>query len=177
MSSLLILDAETSGLSPHTAGIVELAAVAIQDGAVVSEWSSLAWPGFPFIKEPTHHEVLARVSGISPALLLDAPDLEEVGRAFLNWGMKALGELPLPVTSYNRAFDEPFVKAHLPYVQARLRWGECLMLRAMRHLAVSRWTSLARTCELLGIEQGEAHRALSDARAGGQIWLALEERD
>jgi DNA polymerase III epsilon subunit-like protein len=177
VSSLICLDLETCGLDPRRDGLVEIAGVAIQDGAIVAEYSTLCWPGYEFIKEPSHWHVLRNVSRIEPAELLTAPTLEEAGDALLVWGMQTLGELPLAVTSYNRQFDAPFVQLHLPRVHERLSWRECLMLKATAALnRGGRWLSLARACEALGIARDGEHRALADCRAAAAVYLALEGR-
>ncbi len=172
----LIIDLETTGLHHRSAGIVEIAAVAVRDGAIHAEWSSLCYPGYAYVCEPCHWHVLTKVSGISPALLLDAPTLEEAGELFAAWAAGVMADGPLPATSYNRAFDQPFARAHLPRVEERLDWQGCLMLRAQKALGLSKWPSLSRACELLGIARDGEHRALADARCAARLAIALEGR-
>lgn len=173
MSALLIIDAETTGLDPRTAGIIELAAILLDDGREVGSFSRLCWPGYQFISRAEHWQAM-QVSGISGALLLDQPPVAEVARDFVAWMIRQADELPMHVTSYNAPFDQSFLAAHAPYLNDRLAWSRCIMERARRHLDLYRWPSLSRACQEFGIERN-GHRALSDARAAAEVWRRLEE--
>ena len=174
MSAVLILDCETSGLSPQNAGIVEVAAVAVIDGEVAGSWVSLTWPGYEHLSRPEHWAVLTNVSRIYAGLLLDAPDVSEAAWELRRWATGILGELPLSATSFNVGFDRAFIAAHAAPLQERLAWQDCLMERARRALSLPRWPSLATACEALGVEQSGEHRALADAMSAAKLWLALE---
>jgi DNA polymerase III epsilon subunit-like protein len=172
--STLIVDLETTSLSPTTGGVVEIGACLIADGAVAATWESLCWPGYDRISQPCHWGVLAKCSGISPALLLDAPEVGVALSHLAVWATKEMGSgAPVHVTSYNVAFDRPFIEA-APWYPMWWKWSDCLMLRAQRHLGLTRWPSLDRACQLLGVEREGSHRALADARAAAGVLLALE---
>lgn len=176
--TLFCLDLETTGLDPATAGIVEIGCVAIRDGAILAEWSALCWPGLDRINRSEHHDVLERTSGISPALVMDAPEAADVVFALRDWALSLSPVLPIPVTSYNAPFDRAFLEAALPVYC--WDWRECIMARCRNALGSpyrgSYGPALWWACQHLGIHQNGAHRALEDARCAAQVWLALEGR-
>jgi len=172
LDTLFVIDTETTGLDPLTAGVVEIGCVAIQGARVVEEWASYVWPGMAKLALPTHREVL-NISGISPIRLLDAPDLEEALWVLDLWmgQIDPDNRVAYQCMSFNTPFDSAFLAS-----AARLDWVDCVMGRSR---AAMRYTgrygpSLARTCEWLGIERDTAHRALADARDAARVWLALD---
>jgi DNA polymerase III subunit epsilon len=169
MSGIIVLDLETTGFSARSAGIVEIGAVFVEGDRIADEsYSSLCWPGMFCLREDSHWKALT-VSGINPALLLDAPETAEVLRDLLTWAMHTAGEVE--VTSYNVKFDRAFIEAAYPQPVA---WGECLMQRARSHLRLPRNPSLAAACEAFGIAREGEHRALCDARSAAALYLAME---
>jgi DNA polymerase III epsilon subunit-like protein len=180
MSNILfVIDCETTGLDYQTAGVVEIGAVAIKDGAVVAEFSSYCWPGYGRIRTADHQRAL-EISGISPAKLLDAPEAFDAVASLLRWAQTQGADVPVCVTSYNVAFDRPFFEAAFSEAAPVFEWCPCVML-ACRNALGSHYRgrygpSLARACDWLGIPQNDAHRALEDARCAAEVWLALERR-
>ena len=177
--TLFVIDLETTGVVPATAGIIEIGCVAVQSGAIVGEFSSLVWPGREFLG-PKNREVLA-VSGITVEEVLDAWPLREVRYELRRWVDGIGAAVPYRVTSYNVAFDaaflpEPFWTRNRDDAGGGV-WSECVMKCAARDLAGKSRLSLANACAILGIEQEDAHRALPDARAAAAVWLALEGRN
>lgn len=181
MNTMLILDVETTGISPATAGIVEVGAILLDDrGEEISSFSQLAWPGFERINTESHWKAL-QISGISPAELLDAEPVWQVIMRLNHW-LDTLDHFsPWPVTSYNVGFDRGFLDAALsdpqftdPRWREAFDWRDCIMERMKRHLGLTRWPSLARACELLGVERSGGHRALADARAASCLWQRME---
>ena len=96
--TVLALDTETTGMSPVEGHrLVEVARVAIVDGVLGEEWSSLVDPGRAIPADA------ARVHGISDAMVAGAPRAPEVGRLL----RAACADLPL--VFHNAPFDLPFL--------------------------------------------------------------------
>ena len=94
----LALDTETTGMSPALGHrLVEVARVAIVNGALGDEWSSLVDPGRPIPADAT------RVHGISDDMVAGAPKAAEAGRLL----RAACADLPL--VFHNASFDLPFL--------------------------------------------------------------------
>ena len=94
---IAVIDFETTGSSPgQGARATEIAAVLVQDGRVVGHYQSLmnsgAWVP-PFIEQLT---------GISNAMLADAPPADEVMRAVMHFTRGC------PLVAHNAAFDRGF---------------------------------------------------------------------
>jgi DNA polymerase III epsilon subunit-like protein len=180
--NLIVLDTETTGLDPATCGVVEFAAVVIQEGRIAGGFRHYVWPGYDRICRPKHWDVLRVVSGISPARLLDAPELAEVLRLFTGAMEQRFGlAAPFPVTSYNVPFDRSFLEAARPaFPPGYLMWQPCLMARCRQRLRAEAGyygtygPSLSRACEWLGLSGRGDHRALGDAWRAAEIAIALE---
>jgi DNA polymerase III epsilon subunit-like protein len=152
MNTLFVVDLETSGFEPESAGVVELAAVAVRDGALVGEFSSLVYPGAEFLCTDKQLESLS-ISGITVEELEAARDRgctpERVRARFRLWMLeRALegqwagtwpgtlsGLGPHRITSYNLPFDSKFLRAEpwrLDVTEGfpAVEWAPCVMQRA-----------------------------------------------
>ena len=67
----VVLDLETTGLSPASDEIIDIAAVRYISGAKVSEFSTLVKPSIPIPQEITD------ITGITDDMVADAPDIDE----------------------------------------------------------------------------------------------------
>lgn len=189
MSTLVVLDTETTGLEPGAAAIVEIAAVAVRDGQIVDRFSTLVWPGREFLQRE-HRHVLDTISGINVLDLLDTavPDATGAEALLQEWAARAT-EGQIRVTSFNVWFDRKFLQTD-PWSldlwsEPGITWAPCLMLAAMEPMGKAgalqrhwrggwKWPSLAEACAHFGIERQNAHRALGDAEAAARIAIALQ---
>lgn len=182
MGCLIVLDTETTGLSPDDAGIVDLAAAAVRDGEIVSRFETLVWPGRRFL-QARHRDVLARVSGINALDLLNeaVPDYAGTRDLFHEWmiGVEDAYGLASVLTSFN--VDGRKFVAELPLDWP---WASCLMLAAMQPMGdagalyrradgSAKWPSLREACRYFNVPFVETHRAASDALAAAHIAIAL----
>lgn len=189
---LIVVDTETSGLEPaQGAQIVEIAACAVSGGLIVAEWSTLVWPGRDTLRRPEWRRC-REITGISTDDLVDAPDAEEARKLFGQWvaGVaKATGQQGPPLlTSFNRQFDQRFLAAAPWNLGDPARWSGCLMEQATEPLGQAgvlqkhytgkwKWPKLTVACQHYGIEmQGDAHRALTDARAAAMLAIRMEQK-
>ena len=67
----VVLDLETTGLSPASDEIIDIAAIRYISGAKVSEFSTLVKPSIPIPQEITD------ITGITDDMVADAPDIDE----------------------------------------------------------------------------------------------------
>lgn len=163
---LLAVDTETTGMSPDAGHrLVEVAHVAIVDGALGGDWSSLVRPGRAIPPDA------ARVHGITDAMVADAPEPRAIGLAL----REACGALPL--VFHNAPFDLPFL------IQLFREAGAPLLLNPIvdtlglaRGLPGSGGNSLGALAARLGLPPEPAHRALGDARTTARLFLALAAR-
>jgi len=164
--TILALDTETTGMSPTDGHrLVEVARVAVVDGALGEEWSTLVAPGRPIPPDAT------RVHGIRDDMVADAPAAAEVGRAL----REACGDLPL--VFHNAPFDLPFL-LHL----FREAGAPPLLNPVVDTLGLARGlfgtgnNSLGALAQRLGLPPETAHRALGDTRTTARAFVELAAR-
>ncbi len=158
------LDLETGGLRPDQYDILEI-------GLVPFTWEGPG-EGQGWLVRPTRPvdpQALA-TSGLSLAELSQAPPLEQVWPQLT---ARLAGQL---VVAHNAPFDQAFLRAaarRLGLPPLHVRWLDTLALTRLLWPGLSGY-SLGALCQRLGLPR-PGHRALPDARATGQIFLALLE--
>ncbi|HPE94689.1 MAG TPA: PolC-type DNA polymerase III [Bacillota bacterium] len=96
--SFVIFDIETTGLSPETCGITEIAAARYVGGECIDTFETYCDPGMPVPEEIT------RLTGITDEMLIGAPSQEEAVRSFLEY---TRGEM---LVAHNAVFDTGFIR-------------------------------------------------------------------
>ena len=188
-SPILVLDTETTGFADRDwSRVVEVGAVLVGcDGAEVACFESFVLPD---ILDERADGALA-VNHITREMLADAPDAETVSARLESWIIN-LGD-PLtsePFTPYASAFNIAFDRPMLARMGWRWnRWARCIMERASdimgeegllgeRRNGRYRWPKLSAAAEFFGVTvDGEAHRALTDARTAARIMACIRARD
>ena len=162
-SPLAFVDVETTGGHPGWHRITEIAIVALRDGVVEWEWSSLVNPGSSI---PPSIQVL---TGITNEMVADAPRFEDLAGEVLR---RLEGRV---FVAYNLAFDRAFVSEELTRAAHELpakRFVDPLVFVRELHKADGS-KRLSAVAERLGIALASAHRAADDAEAAGLVLYAL----
>lgn len=163
-NTLVVLDFETTGLSPNQGDrAIEIGAVLIENGVITQRFSELMNPGFRisrFIEDYT---------GISNQMLRDAAPCNEVMARFADF----IADHNL--VAHNAAFDQRFLDAEFAQIRHRYR-GQfgCSLLVARRLYQAApnhQLGTLVRYKQLPS--DGTFHRALADAEMTGHLWLAM----
>lgn len=164
--TLLAVDTETTGMSPADGHrVVEVARVAIVDGALGEEWSTLVDPGRPIPADA------ARVHGIADAMVKGAPKAAEAGRLL----REACGDLPL--VFHNSSFDLPFLLQLFRDAGAPALLNPIIdTLGLARGLFATGSHSLGALAERLGLPAETPHRALGDTRTTARLFVDLAAR-
>jgi len=166
--TFVALDLETTGLDPERDTIMEVGAVRfrafVRDGAIQSEvqdtWSSLINPGRPIPIQ------VQQLTGITQDEVMRAPRFSQV----INPLRRFVGNQP--VIGHNVAFDLAFLSSHnVPLSNLALDTFELAGI-LMPHTA--RY-SLSKLGEALGLSNLGSHRALEDAVATKDLFVALLE--
>ena len=162
--SVIILDFETTGLSPNQGDrAIEIGAVRIQDGIVVDTFQELMNPGFRV------SGFIAGYTGISNAMRANAAPCEEVMARFADF----IGDHNL--VAHNASFDQRFLDAELDAINESYG-GEfaCSMLLARRLYQDAPNHKLGGLVEYKQIENdGVFHRALADSEMTAKLWLQM----
>ncbi len=170
-SGYAVVDVVTSGMSPELDRVVELAVVRLdEDGAVVSEWSSLLRPSV-VARTPdapgaaTDLVSLARAAGVTVEELSTAPTLADVAAEVVD----ALAGRVL--VAHGAAADLAFLRAELGAAGVELPAVPvlCTLESSWRHLPALSRRRLADCCAAAGVALDGVPTALTDARAAAGL--------
>ncbi len=157
----VVIDIETTGLNPERDAIIEIGAVRFCGSEVLETWSTLVNPRRDLPAKIRH------LTGITQEELNQAPSLFSVAKTL----MAFVGTHP--IIGHNIAFDMRFLNRHGLFVNHptldTFELASIIMPEASRY-------SLGLLAEMLDIAQEQHHRALSDAMATKELFLALRER-
>ncbi|MGN1085356.1 MAG: exonuclease domain-containing protein [Lachnospiraceae bacterium] len=161
------VDIETTGLSPEKERIIEIGAVKYADGVQTAVFSTLVRPQTAELPER-----ITALTGITEAMLKDAPEEAEAMRSLLHF---LEGEHIL--LGHNIPFDYSFLKT------AAGRLGEVFDYQGIDTLFLARQCrpelprkTLTALCEEYAITTECAHRAEEDAVAAAQLYFHLLEQ-
>ncbi|GGF34218.1 hypothetical protein GCM10010922_06770 [Microbacterium sorbitolivorans] len=159
--SFAVIDLETTGFSPARGDkIVEIGVVLVDDAGVIEhEWGTLINPRRDV--GPTH------VHGIRASDVVAAPLFADVAAhvATLLSGRT--------LVAHNQAFDVRFLRSELAAagIQIPADYSAlCTMVWSKREFGAAK---LGDVCDVLEIENANAHAALDDARAAAEIVATL----
>jgi len=159
----VFVDVETTGSSPARDRVTEVGVVTVEtdgDAQRVSEWSSLVNPGVPIPAE------IQWLTGISNEMVRGAPPFGELADALYDRLADAV------FVAHNARFDYGFLKAEFSRAGYDWRAATLCTVRLSRHLYPDRGPhSLDAIVERFGLDGGERHRALADARL---LWRLLQ---
>lgn len=94
---VLVIDLETTGLDPSYDEIIELAAVRVENKAIVPEFQSLVKPSFPI------DGFITELTGITNEMLSNAPSVDAVLPSFFDYAGQST------VVAHNANFDVNFL--------------------------------------------------------------------
>lgn len=162
MREYVTLDLETTGLEPKRDRIIEIGAVKVSNGVVIGEYTTLIDPQLEI------PERISKLTGISNGMVQGKPLIQKVLGEFLEF----CGDLPL--LGHNILFDYSFVKHQA--VNCGLEFEK----EAVDTLKIARAVlpdlpsrSLQNLRQHFEIPQGDAHRALEDARTTYHLYERL----
>lgn len=165
INEFIALDLETTGLDFENDEIIEVAMAKFKDGKIIETFDSLIKP------KQELNEFVSRLTGINKEDLVDAPVFKMKKDEMLSF----IGNLP--IVAHNSMFDEHFFSGNLK----RLGLTESLPVFIDTLLAsrIAWWSNpnhrLGSLVEYLGIELSQAHRALPDAQACGELFVKAQE--
>jgi DNA polymerase-3 subunit epsilon len=162
--TVIVLDFETTGLSPNMGDrAIEIGAVKLVDGQMADTFQQLMNPGFRVSR------FIEGYTGISNAMLQDAPGCEEVMAEFADFIAGS------PLVAHNASFDKRFLEAELERAGADYS-GQfaCSMLVARRLIQDAPTHKLGDLVRYKQIDNdGTFHRALADSEMTARLWLLM----
>ena len=162
----VVFDIETTGLDPLNDRIIEIGAVKVEDGEIIEEFEELINPGFPIPRNIT------QITGIDDMLVANAHYPGVVFTLFNDF----IKDVEFIIGHNAKRFDYPFLQAEFRRSAIRLHEVPCkdTIWEARRKLRRVRGYSLKALCQQFGIQNRNAHRALSDVYATHELFLELQ---
>lgn len=165
-TTFVVLDLETTGLSPAQDRITEVGAVRARGGEVLAELRTFVHPGQPIPAAVT------AITGITDADVADAPREVDVIPLLLDF----LGDAVL--VAHNARFDLGFLGAEFARVAPTpldelLGGSLCTVRLARRVLGHLPRRNLDAVCHHYGVRIADRHRAAGDAEATAQVLVHL----
>ncbi len=152
---IAVIDVETTGLY-HVDRVVEVAVVTMDpSGAVIDEFDTLVNPH----RDPGP----TWIHGVTASMLVDAPSFDDVAHYL---AARLHGAV---VVGHNLRFDTRMIDREFSRAGIDVDWG-----RGLDTLHAT-GCKLAVACAEYDITLGNAHRALVDARATGQLLFAVAD--
>jgi DNA polymerase-3 subunit epsilon len=166
--TFVVVDLETTGSRADDSGITEIGAVKVRGGEVLGEFQSLVDPGRPV------PAFVARLTGITTAMVATAPGIELVLPSFLEFAHGAV------LVAHNAPFDIGFLRsacAALDHPWPGFTVVDTLPLaRRVVTRDEARNHKLSTLATLFHARTSPEHRALADARATVDVLHGLLER-
>ncbi len=170
ITNYVALDVETTGLYPSKDKVLEMGAVKVLEGEIVSTYSTLIDTGIPIPLK------IQELTGITNEMQREGKKIEEAIRELLVFCED------LPILGHNIQFDFSFLK------QTAVDQGLVFEREALDTLKIARKVmpelpsrTLVAMCEHYQIDAGNSHRALDDALSAHKLlwklWEEFREKD
>lgn len=164
LSEYVVVDTETTGLSPRSDSIIELAAIYVRDDKIEDSFSSLINP------HRTVSSFISHLTGITNEMLSTAPDTRPVLTDFLNFvnGHVVIGhnvnfDINFIYESTMRVLDVPFTNDFLD----TMRMSRRLFPQYRHHKLID-------LVQRFDIGSSTAHRALADAEQTYECYVYMK---
>lgn len=160
-----VIDLETTGGNPETEKIIEVGMVKIENRKITEERSFLVNP---------HKEIpdfVQKLTGIRKADVEHAPKIEEVIDEIVEFIGKGI------LVAHNTSFDIPFLNGVLKNLQRPTLDNKVICTNIMTKYLIPDIMSsnLQYMSQIFNISHSNAHRAIEDARATGNLLLKYLE--
>mgnify|MGYP005656092147 CR=1 FL=1 len=163
---LIWFDLETTGFNPFKNNIIEIAAID-NEGA---QFETLTNNDGKHVTKR-----ITEITNISTEMLVGKPTIESAMTDFIKFIKPK--DKPVYLIGHNiKSFDLPFIRAHCKRFDLKLPKFYVLDTLRMSQLVLNEYrNNLQALCELFGIHNIHAHRAMSDAQATRRIYKYLCE--
>lgn len=162
----VILDLETTGLSPISDTILEIGALKVIDNKVVDEFQTLVNP------KRIIDSRITSINGINNRMVSNAPFLSEILPDFLDF------TADMPVMAHNAGFDLGFIYHNsLTLLSTEFTNGYIDTLALARKIYPSLYShKLSSLVSYLGLKGNPEHRAISDCYCVFELYKRLLDK-
>ncbi len=174
----IVVDLETTGLSPKDSSIIQIGAVALlyencRLTPLDKEFFTEVWPGEEAFEKEGIDRIL-ELNHSSVDQLRRAPETDVVAGIFHEW--LKLFDGRLLATAYNIGFDRKFLQEEPWCLDNLVIWDRDLMEWTAKELRSRNWVKLKVALREYGIdvpEGEELHTAITDARMAAKLFMEL----
>ena len=160
--TFICFDIETTGLSPKTEKITEIGAVKITNGQVVDRFSTFVNPEMPIPAK------IVELTGITDAMVKDAPSQSEAVRAFLDF----CGDNIL--VAHNAPFDTSFIRVACENMGVEYNYTSLDTVAICRAILPDiKNCKLDTVASYLRVGEFNHHRAVDDSEVLSKIFINL----
>lgn len=164
-SNYIVLDFETTGLSPKENEILEIGALKIQNHKIIDKFEALIKP-----KSPIPPFIENKIN-ITNEMVSNSPFLEQVFKDFIEF----LGNYPLVI--HNAKFDMSFLIENAKKFNIEIKNQVFDTVSGTKKLFPElKKYNLAFLCKNFNIQNINAHRAMSDAMATYYLYEILNKK-
>ncbi|WP_240645816.1 DEDD exonuclease domain-containing protein [Georgenia sp. SYP-B2076] len=166
--TFVVVDLETTGGSPAGSEITEIGAVKVRGGEVLGEFQTLVNPGLPI------PPMITVLTGITNAMVIEAPPISEVLPAFLEFAGLGRGSV---LVAHNARFDVGFLRHATERMDLSWPRPPIVDTVALARRVITKDEApnhkLGTLAALFSTAVTPDHRALHDARATVDVLHAL----
>lgn len=161
-----IIDIETTGGSPKSSKITEIAIYKHNGEKVIDEYVTLVDPEMPI------PQFIVKLTGINDQMVHDAPKFYEIAKDIIEFTQDCV------FVAHNVAFDYNVIRAEFKSLGFDYRRPHLCTVRTSRYVLPGHDSySLGKLTRALGIELIGRHRAGGDAFATSELFTLLMETD
>ncbi|MEM9687844.1 MAG: exonuclease domain-containing protein [Pseudomonadota bacterium] len=161
----VVVDVETTGGRGDQHRVTEIGAVKVINGEIVERFQTLLNP------QRSIPPNITRLTGITPAMVADAPVFSDVAEDFAQFLDGAI------FVAHNVEFDYRFIGHEFRRLGRPFRMPKLCTCASMRKLYPGHKSySLANLCKAYDIPLKSHHRALCDAEAAAELLLLINEK-
>ncbi len=165
MQAYVVVDVETTGGRGDNHRVTEIGAVKVCNGQIIDRFQTLLNP------QRSIPPGITRLTGISPAMVADAPYFMDVADDFESFMQGAI------FVAHNVEFDYGFLAHEFGRIGRSFRYPKLCTCASIRKLYPGhRSYSLASLCRRYDIPLKQHHRAMCDAEAAAELLLLINEK-
>ena len=163
-SSYVVLDFETTGFSPNYHEIIEIGACKVENGVIVSEFSSFVNPRREISKKTTN------LTTITNDDVRNAPFIEDILPKFMEYCKGSI------LVAHNAEFDSNHLYNNLRRInmyEGKIPFIDTLGIARARYNKRLKKFGLEDLCKAFSVTLDQHHRAIDDAKATALIFIKM----
>lgn len=153
LNNYVVLDVETTGLSPKTEKIIEISLAKVSDGKLSDQFTSLVNPGKSLPPR------IVSLTGLTDAMLKDAPSFPAIAESVQKFIGKSI------ILAHNAVFDLGFLSEAFRQsgIKSNFQYLDTIKIAKMAYPGFPDY-KLETLISKLGLAEKQSHRAMDDVQ-------------